>query len=139
MKPRYPLLPPVPAAGKFALHSSDQVSTRTSTVPHRTARLSAGAARHPHLLLVLATTRAPLAGCHVPALSGPTRHLAVAPPVLAPLARPMPGSTQHELSGCSPSPHSLRGPPAHTRGWSPASAGAAPVLLALPGAASFCP
>src|SRR2546425_8740568 len=106
MKPRYPHLPPVPAAGKFALHSSDQASTRTSTVPHQTARLSPGAARPPHLLLALATTRAPLAGCHVPALSGPTTHLAVDPRVLAPLARLMPGSTQHALAGCSPSPHS---------------------------------
>src|SRR6266567_893323 len=105
MKPRYPHLPPAPAAGKFALHSSDQVSTRTSTVPHRTARLSPGAARPPHLLLVLATTRAPLAGCHVPALIGPTTSLAVAHRVLTPLALPAPGSTQHELSGCSPSPH----------------------------------
>src|SRR5437588_13008034 len=97
MKPRYPHLPPAPAAGKFALHSSDQVSTRTSTVPHRTARLSPGAARPPHLLLVLATTRAPLAGCHVPALSGPTTNLAVAPQVLAPLSLTMTGNTQHEL------------------------------------------
>src|SRR2546421_23356 len=106
MKPRFPHLPPAPAAGKFVLHSSGQVSTRTSTVPHRTARLSPGAARTPHLLLVLRTTRAPLAGCHVPALSDPTTPLAVDPRVLAPLARPMPGSTQHALSGCFPSPHS---------------------------------
>src|SRR6266566_3477760 len=118
MKPPFSHLPPAPAAETFALHSSDHVSTRTSTVPHRTARLSAGAARPPHLLLVLATTRAPLAGCHVPALSGPTRHLAVATPVLAPLALPRPGSTQHELSGYSPSPHSRQEPLAHTRGWS---------------------
>src|SRR5713226_6854877 len=103
MKPRFSHLPPAPDPGKFALHSSDQVSTRTSTVPHRTARLSPGAARPPHLLLALTTRRAPLAGCHVPALSGPTTHLAVDPRVLAPLARPTPGSTQHELSGCSPS------------------------------------
>src|SRR2546430_14209046 len=111
MKPRFPHLPPAPAPGKFALHSSDHASTRTSTVPHRPARLPPGAARPPHLLLALVTTRAPLAGCHVPALSGPTTRLAVAPPVLAPLARPMPGSTQHELSGCSPSHHSRREPP----------------------------
>src|SRR6266568_9549891 len=105
MKPPFSHLPPAPAAETFALHSSDHVSTRTSTVPHRTARLSAGADRPPHLLLALATTRAPLAGCHVLALSGPTTRLAVAPRVLVPLARPMPGSTQHALAGCSPSPH----------------------------------
>src|SRR5437762_2826987 len=99
MKPRFPLLPPAPAAGKFALQSSDQVSTRTSTVPHRTARLSACAARPPHLLLVLATTIAPLAGCRVPALSGPTTWPAVAPRVLALLAPTTPGSRQRAPGG----------------------------------------
>src|SRR5438128_6501583 len=104
--PRLPHLPSVPAPRKFALHSSDHASTRTSIVPHPTARLSPGAARPPHLLLVLATTATPLAGCHVLALSGPTMRLAVAPRVLAPLALPAPGSEQHALAGCSPSPHS---------------------------------
>src|SRR6266571_7351980 len=132
MKPRFPHLPPAPAPGKFALHSSDHASTRTSTVPHPTARLSPGAARPPHLLLALRTTRVPLAGCHVPALSGPTTHLVVDHRVLAPLAQPTPGSTQHAPAGCSPSPHLLQEPLAQTRGWSPVSAGAVPLPLAPP-------
>src|SRR5712692_2981840 len=140
MKSRFPHLPSVPAPGKFALHSSAQVSTRTSIAPHQTARLSLGAARPPHLQLALRTTRAPRAGCHAPALSAPTTRLAVAPRVLAPLAPPMPGSTPHAPAGCSPSPHQQRpGSPAHTRGWSPASAGVVPHPLAPPGAASSCP
>src|SRR6266702_1221092 len=125
MKSRFPHLPSVPAPGKFALHSSAQVSTRTSIAPHQTARLSLGAARPPHLQL---------------ALSAPTTRLAVAPRVLAPLAPPMPGSTPHVPAGCSPSPHQQRrGSPAHTRGWSPASADVVPHPLAPPDAASSCP
>src|SRR6266566_5573506 len=143
MKPRFPHVPPVPSPGKFALHSGDHVPTRMSIAPQPTARLSPShlqySARPPHLLLALRTTRAPLAGCHAPALSAPTMRPAVAPEVLAPLARPAPGSTQHAPAGCSPSPHWRPGPPAHTRGWSPASAGVAPPPLAPPGAASSCP
>src|SRR6266702_2216738 len=143
MKPRFPHVPPVPSPGKFALHSGDHVPTRMSIAPQPTARLSPShlqySARPPHLLLALRTTRAPLAGCHAPALSAPTMRLALAPRVLAPPAPKAAGSTLHAPPGRSPFPHQRPKLPAHTRGWSPTSAGAAPPPLAPPGAASSCP
>src|SRR6266496_4055605 len=137
--PRFPHVPPEPAPETFALHSNNHAPPKTSPVPHQTARLSLVVAQPPHLQLALRTTRAPRAGCHVPALSAPTTQPAVDPRVLAPLALPAPGSTQHAPAGCFPFPQQRRGSPAHTRGWSPASAGAAPLPLAPPGAVSSCP
>src|SRR5437870_13793220 len=111
-----PHLPSMLAPRKFALHSSDHASTRTSIVLHPTARLSPSAARPPHLLLALTTTATPHAGCHALALSGPTTRLAVAPRVLAPLAPQAAGSKQRAPAGYFPFLHLRPGPPAHTRG-----------------------
>src|SRR6266513_6392099 len=136
---RRPHLPPVPAPGKFVLHSSDQVSTKTYTAPPPTARPSPGAARSPHLLLALTTTARPLAGYHAPALSAPTMQLALGHLSQSPHPPQVAGSTQHAPAGCLPFPHWRPGPPAHTRGWSPSSAVVAPRPLAPPGAASSYP
>src|SRR6266550_8423758 len=99
MKSRFPHVPPEPAPGKFALHSSAQVSTRTYAVPHQTARLSLGAARPPHLQLALATTATPRAGCRAPALNAPTMQLAVGHRSQSPRAPQVAGCSEHVPAG----------------------------------------
>src|SRR5690242_18261050 len=92
----------------------------------------------PGLSLLLRAERSmPPADCHVPAPTdrtiAPARHQAgwVRSPVqLLPLQAA--GSTLRAPVGCSPSLRTLRAPPVHTRGSSPAYRGVAPHLPAPP-------
>src|SRR5260221_8900048 len=90
----------------------------------------------PHPQLALTTTATRLAGCHAPAPGGPTTQLAVGLQPPPPYPPQVAGSRVHGLAGCFPSPRWQPGPPAHTRGSSLASAGAAPLPPALFVAAS---
>src|SRR6266849_6666424 len=143
MKPQFPHLPPMPAPGNFALHSSDHAPTRTPTALHPAARPSLSHHRCsgwlPHSPLALVTTAKLLAGCHAPVLNAPTMLLVVGLGVAAPHPLQVSGSKQYELAGYSLSRSFRTEPPAHTHGSSPASAGATPLPFAPPGAASSCP
>src|SRR6266699_1145407 len=81
MKPRFPHLPPMPAPGNFAPHSSGHVPTRTPTALHPAARPSLSHHRCPAWLprspLALVTTAKLLAGCRAPVLNAPTMLLVV--------------------------------------------------------------
>src|SRR5438128_895493 len=133
---RLPRSPPVRAPGRSAPRSDERPSSTTAAVLLPGARPSFYSV-HPSLsLLALATTEAPLAGCHTPALAVPTTTLAVVPPTSALPPPPAPDSSWHELAECLLPLRSRSGPPVHIHGWFPTSRDVVPPSTPLVAASS---
>src|SRR6266852_1684251 len=105
--PRMPLktAPAAPAPDSCVPRSNDREPARTEIMLHPTARPSPcysrcyctqpGDRKGRHYI-AQATSVVQFAGCHVLALTAPTRRFVVDPPVLARPLLPAPGSRQHE-------------------------------------------